>query len=531
MANPFYTYSGAFIPGTLARAEQVGTEYTSVQAGFAILAIQGTDSGSANTYVVATNGGPSGAYADGNIVEFKAAAANTGASTINVNGIGVVGLTNSIGQSLAGGAISAGTWYRALYNSTYSAFTIIAPTSLVTTSNTISTAPPTHLVGLTPAGGSSTACAPIDVTFAIDQSIVPIWTGAHTFASTVAFNSTVTFAGGLSVTGPTANLFAMLVTANATSGQSYGLKVAGGTNASDQAFSVTNQAASVAFFKIDGTGGATVGTPTGGSQGLGTINATGLFVNGAAVKTTSVSSANPSASVGLSAVNGTAVTFMTSDSAPALSQSITPTWTAAHTFTPSSAVTAVTINAAVNAIGAALVGGTNTVNTYLLTLATGQGSGFSSGLAVSAGTTSGDSALLVRNAATSTIFFEVFGDGEIMFTPPTSASQQATNFYQVGMMDIPLHTTNTPVFQDRGKFINATNNVTIAANSSVAWPIGTTMLIFADAGSPITITVTTDTLLWIPSGTTGVRTLAINSLATIYKFSATEWLIWGFGLT
>jgi hypothetical protein len=52
MANPFYTYSGAFIPGTLARAEQVGVEYSSVQAGFALLAIQGIDSGSANTYVV-----------------------------------------------------------------------------------------------------------------------------------------------------------------------------------------------------------------------------------------------------------------------------------------------------------------------------------------------------------------------------------------------------------------------------------------------------------------------------------------------
>ena len=43
-------------------------------------------------------------------------------------------------------------------------------------------------------------------------------------------------------------------------------------------------------------------------------------------------SANPSASIGLSAVNGTATTFMTSDSAPALSQSIVPTWTGLHSF-------------------------------------------------------------------------------------------------------------------------------------------------------------------------------------------------------
>lgn len=43
--------------------------------------------------------------------------------------------------------------------------------------------------------------------------------------------------------------------------------------------------------------------------------------------------ANPSASVGLSAVNGSAITYMRSDAAPVLSQSIAPTWTGSHTFT------------------------------------------------------------------------------------------------------------------------------------------------------------------------------------------------------
>ena len=43
--------------------------------------------------------------------------------------------------------------------------------------------------------------------------------------------------------------------------------------------------------------------------------------------------ANPSASVGLTAVNGTATTFLRSDGAPALSQAIVPTWTGLHTFT------------------------------------------------------------------------------------------------------------------------------------------------------------------------------------------------------
>jgi hypothetical protein len=50
------------------------------------------------------------------------------------------------------------------------------------------------------------------------------------------------------------------------------------------------------------------------------------------------SGANPTGAVGLSAVNGSAATFLRSDSAPALSQAITPTWTGVHTFGPSAGV-------------------------------------------------------------------------------------------------------------------------------------------------------------------------------------------------
>jgi hypothetical protein len=55
--------------------------------------------------------------------------------------------------------------------------------------------------------------------------------------------------------------------------------------------------------------------------------------------------ANPTAAIGLTAVNGTALTYMTSDSAPALSQAITPTWTALHTFNAGiTVVGSVTVN-------------------------------------------------------------------------------------------------------------------------------------------------------------------------------------------
>lgn len=76
--------------------------------------------------------------------------------------------------------------------------------------------------------------------------------------------------------------------------------------------------------------GIVVGVATGGDQGAGTINAVGVYDDG--VLLANQSGANPTASVGLAAVNGAAATFMRSDAAPALSQSITPTWTAVHTF-------------------------------------------------------------------------------------------------------------------------------------------------------------------------------------------------------
>lgn len=42
--------------------------------------------------------------------------------------------------------------------------------------------------------------------------------------------------------------------------------------------------------------------------------------------------ANPTGSIGLTAVNGSAATFLRSDGAPVLDQAITPTWTGDHIF-------------------------------------------------------------------------------------------------------------------------------------------------------------------------------------------------------
>jgi hypothetical protein len=116
-----------------------------------------------------------------------------------------------------------------------------------------------------------------------------------------------------------------------------------------------------------------------------------------------LASANPSATIGLAAVNGTAGTWMTSDSAPPLSQAIVPTWTGLHTWT-----------AAVNASAIVINGSLNTGNHYLAQLLTdSSATGFASGLLIEAGTNASDNALYVANAAGSIGFFKILGSGAI----------------------------------------------------------------------------------------------------------------------
>lgn len=67
--------------------------------------------------------------------------------------------------------------------------------------------------------------------------------------------------------------------------------------------------------------------------------------------------ANPTANVGLAVVNGIAATAMRSDAAPALDQTIAPTWQSNHRFTPASGV-AIAITGVAAAAGISVAQGT-----------------------------------------------------------------------------------------------------------------------------------------------------------------------------
>lgn len=105
----------------------------------------------------------------------------------------------------------------------------------------------------------------------------------------------------------------------------------------------------------------------------------------------------------------------------------------------------------------------------------------------------------------------------------------------VGFLGIPQNSKTaayTLVASDIGKHISiTTGGVTIPANSSVAFPVGTAISIYNDSSSSQTIAITTDTLRQAGTANTGSRTLAQRGLATIVKVKSTEWVISGAGLS
>lgn len=87
-----------------------------------------------------------------------------------------------------------------------------------------------------------------------------------------------------------------------------------------------------AFTTLSATGNLTTNVTGGGTQCAQVSNTGVLSGTGAACGGSGSTGANPTGTVGLSAVNGSATTYLRSDGAPPLSQAIAPTWTAEHIF-------------------------------------------------------------------------------------------------------------------------------------------------------------------------------------------------------
>ncbi|WP_407310903.1 glycine-rich domain-containing protein [Desulfosporosinus sp. SB140] len=82
-----------------------------------------TAAGAANTYAVTLSPVPT-SYVDGMGVSVKINVASTGASTINVNGLGAKPILDSLGNTITSGGLKAGLIYSMRYNSTTGNFIV-----------------------------------------------------------------------------------------------------------------------------------------------------------------------------------------------------------------------------------------------------------------------------------------------------------------------------------------------------------------------------------------------------------------------
>lgn len=113
----------------------------------------------------------------------------------------------------------------------------------------------------------------------------------------------------------------------------------------------------------------------------------------------------------------------------------------------------------------------------------------------------------------------------------TATTQLATTAFVDTLRDLPQSTKTgayTLALADRGTHISiTTGGIVIPANASVAFPIGSTIVIYNDSASTQSITITTDTLRQAGTANTGARTLAQYGVATLVKVKSTTWVVTG----
>lgn len=171
---------------------------------------------------------------------------------------------------------------------------------------------------------------------------LPAWAPANAGTVTSIGSTTLTIAGTSAV--PTVNLSTAQVTNIA----------AGGTALQTVSVidSISGAGTSGSPLQLVGDSATPGNTMLYGTNGSGTKGWYTQPSGGAGL-------ANPTATIGLTVINGTATTGMRSDGAPALSQAIVPNWTGAHTFSSTILATSVSLTQAlqVAGIGTAAFGG------------------------------------------------------------------------------------------------------------------------------------------------------------------------------
>ena len=158
--------------------------------------------------------------------------------------------------------------------------------------------------------------------------------------------------------------------------------------------------------------------------------------------------------------------------------------------------------------------------------------------------------IIIEGRSTNTgVRLTAAGTGAIEFTPSGASSgtfiastgsitspNLADTFGYKGIPQNAKTASYTLALADMGYDIylsgtTASQTITIPANASVAFPIGTVIKISNDSNQNWSIAITTDTLVLKGSGATGTRTLAQYGEIVLEKKTATRWWCGGIGVS
>lgn len=150
VTNPYYEFTPEFIPGTKARSEDVNVQFQAIQNAFDFLPAS-SDAITTGTATFAPETGAGNAYVvtmpdtrtienDGDEVIFFATHTNTGAATLEVDGLGAKSIVRADGNALTANDIQNGLLYVMRYDATNSRYQLVGPSTSYLTDITASEA-------------------------------------------------------------------------------------------------------------------------------------------------------------------------------------------------------------------------------------------------------------------------------------------------------------------------------------------------------------------------------------------------------
>lgn len=337
-------------------------------------------------------------------------------------------------------------------------------------------------------------------------------TGLTTSGGPVTTSGTITLAGTLAVanggTGQTSYTDGQLLIGNST-----GNTLTKATLTAGSGISITNGNGSITITSTAGTGTVTSVSGSGGTTGMtlsgGPITTSGILTLGGTLAITS---------------GGTGAT---SASGARLNLDVPST-----TGGGASGTWAINISGnAATVTDGVVTSGSYSNPTWLTSLASSKLTG---AVAIANGGTSATTASGARSAlgaaasGANTDITALNQDVSVTATGTIAADS-------IGYRGIPQNSQTasyTLALSDAGKHISiTTGGVVIPANSSVAFPTGTAVVIYNNSSSPQNISITTDTLRFAGTTNTGTRALAGYGLATLIKVASTTWVISGTGVS